>query len=532
MSFSGTLGSDFMKLAQLPESKKPTLINFAATDFLSLKESLIGYIKAVYPLEYQYFVESDLGMMFIELIAYQGAVMSMKADMLANENFFATASQRSSMKKLLQLIGVRMRGPVSAATDAQITFDESPIRDHPYIMSPANRVISTVSPVDGAALSFTLYKVVNGLADTANSTGNISLYDVESDNSNDTSTIYSNLVLQEGALVTDRGEFAATEAVKTIKLTQSPVVDASIEVFINSNTATASGAYTEVANVYFASGLSDKIFELVYDEDYAATIVFGDGRVGISPDDTASYFVSYRVGGGARGNIAKRSLNTTINSTSNGISKQGTITNISVAVGGSNAETLEHAKKWAPLTFRRQDRLVTLEDYTVFANTYISTWGTIGKAIAATRKAYASANTLDIYVLEKASDLQLQKATPNFKTELLAAIAPKKMATDEIVIVDGLIRTFDLVTTIIVDKEQEHNKGGIISKVRNKILNFLNVDNRTFGEPLIIAEINRTIFEIDEVIYSTIDNLQQDVRVDFNEIIQLNNLTINIDFID
>ena len=93
-------------------------MNFAATDFLSLRKSIIKYIKAVYPTEYQYFVEADLGMMFIELVAYMGSIMSMKADMLANENFFATAQQRSSVKKLMQLIGIRMRGPLSAAADA------------------------------------------------------------------------------------------------------------------------------------------------------------------------------------------------------------------------------------------------------------------------------------------------------------------------------------------------------------------------------------------------------------------------------
>jgi hypothetical protein len=120
MNFSGTINSDFMKLAEIPESKRPTLINFAATDFVSLRNSLIEYAKAVYPLEYEYFVESDLGMMFIELVAYMGSVMSMKADMLANENFFATATQRGSIIKLLQLIGVRLRGPLSAAADAQL----------------------------------------------------------------------------------------------------------------------------------------------------------------------------------------------------------------------------------------------------------------------------------------------------------------------------------------------------------------------------------------------------------------------------
>ena len=80
MSFSGTVASDFMKLSEIPISKRPTLINFAATDFLSIRNSLIDYAKAVYPLEYQYFTESDLGMMFIELVAYMGSVMSMKAD--------------------------------------------------------------------------------------------------------------------------------------------------------------------------------------------------------------------------------------------------------------------------------------------------------------------------------------------------------------------------------------------------------------------------------------------------------------------
>ncbi len=60
----------------------------------------------------------------------------------------------------------------------------------------------------------------------------------------------------------------------------------------------------------------------------------------------------------------------------------------------------------------------------------------------------------------------------------------------------------------------------------------MNVDNRSFGENFSVAEINRQIFEVEEVRYSTIDNVGQDVSVDFNEIIQLNNLTINIELLD
>lgn len=523
MNFSGTISSDFMKLANIPVSKRPSQINFAATDFLSLRDSLIDYAKVVYPDDYKYFVESDLGMMFLEITAYMGAVMSMKADMLANENFLATAKQRSSIKKLLELIGVRMRGPLSSAADAKLTFTTDVENE---TIEPVSRVITVTSPEDGGNLSFTLYKVVNGLVDTVNSTGNITLTDpADADGK-----IYTNLVIQEGALVDEQGEFAATEGIKTIKLSQGPVVEGSIGVFVTSPNAANTGAYTEVPNIYYASGSSDKIFEVVYDDEYNATVVFGDGSVGTSPEDTASFRVEYRVGGGTRGNLEKDAINTSVGVTPS--RQTGTLTNTSKATGGTNAETVEHAKKYAPLTFRRQDRLVTLEDYSVFANTFISNFGTVGKATAATRKAYASANTIDIYVLEKASDLQLQRATTNFKTQLLDAINKKKMATDDVAIVDGLIRTLDLAVSIQIDREEEENQNAIKSKVRDKILTYMNADNRDFGQDLNIAELNRQIFEVDEVRFSSVDNLDQNVTIDFNEIAQLNNLSINIILLD
>jgi hypothetical protein len=60
----------------------------------------------------------------------------------------------------------------------------------------------------------------------------------------------------------------------------------------------------------------------------------------------------------------------------------------------------------------------------------------------------------------------------------------------------------------------------------------MNVDNREFGEDFSVADVNRQIFEVEEVRFSTIDNIDQDITIDFNEIIQLNNLTINIELLD
>ena len=63
------------------------------------------------------------------------------------------------------------------------------------------------------------------------------------------------------------------------------------------------------------------------------------------------------------------------------------------------------------------------------------------------------------------------------------------------------------------------------------MLNYLSIDNTEFGEDLIVADLNRQIFQVDEVRFSTLDNVDQDVRIDFNEIIQLNNLIINVEYL-
>ena len=524
MNLSGTLSSDFMKLAKLPLRKKANLINFANSDFVSLRQSLIDYAKAAYPNEYEYFIESDLGIMFLELVAYMGSVMSMKADMLANENILQTAKKRSSVKKLLDLIGVKMRGPLSSAADAGITFSTAP-GAKTITIPAATRVVSTTSPEDGEALSFTLYKVTNGLIDPLNNT----TADLQI-TTNIGETFYNDLALQEGALSTESGTFDSTEEQKTIQLSQFPVVDGSIQVYIDSTNTDVAGGYTQVENVFFASGSTDRVYEVVYDDNYGATIVFGNGLAGVSPNPGSTYFVTYRVGGGSRGNISRNAINNTLDIDA-GTGITSTLTNTSVATGGANAETVERAKKYAPLTFRRQDRIVTLEDYSSFSNSFISSWGTVGKATAATRKAYASGNIIDIYILEKASDFQLRKATPTFKSNLLSAINKKKMVTDEVVIVDGLVRTLDLVVTIKIDEEEENNQSTITGKVRDKILSYMNVDNREFGQALNLSELNRQIFEINQVRFSTIDNVDKDILVDFNEIIQLNNLTINVDLL-
>ena len=531
MNFNGTVSSDFMKLArEFDSAKKASLINYAGSDFNSIRTNLVNYVKSVYPLDYNNFVSSDLGVMLIDLVAYIGAVTSMKADFLANENYLRTAKNRNSIKKLLELIGVRMKGPTAAIANAKLTFPSDAFVSDPgaTLTIPAtSRVITVSSPEDGEPLSFTLYKVTNGLLENSNADSSIEL--LKSESVNQEGIIFNNLVLLEGALVKKTGKFNADFGIKSINLELAPIVEGSVEVFIEGVSDTR-GRYTETENLFFVSGTDSKVFQLVADDDFRATVVFGDNAVAKSPAPGDTFTVTYRVGGGQRGNIGESFINAPLPLTiPGGASLQATLENTSVATGGANAETIDQAKKYAPLSFRRQDRLVTLSDYNSFCNSFRTNYGLVGKSVTAVRRAFSSANIIDIYVLEKANDLQLKKASPVFKRDLLEAIEPKKMITDDVVIVDGLVRTLDLVTTIRVSRELLEDEEAIKTKVANVITKYFSVGNRDFGESFIPQELAREIFALPEVVFATIDNYPQRVFVDFNEFIQLNNYTINIE---
>jgi len=529
MGFSGTVGSDYMKLSVMPETLKKEFVDFGATDFTSLRQSMINYIKAVYPNDYQNFNEADLGMMLVELMAYMGSVMSYKADMLAHENYLPTAKKRESVQRLLKLIGVTMKGPISSAADANITLESAVPGGRTLDVTPTERVVSISSPEDGQNVDFTLYRLKpgEGRLFTATEDGYLRLPISESIGTAGKS--WDNLVLLEGTLVSEEGSFINSETVKKIQLTEGPVVEGSVEVVITSNDTNTNGAYEQVDNIYFASGSNSKVFQVDYDEDFLATVSFGDGVVGANPDDGASYFITYRVGGGTRGNMRKNAIQLSrVYSDSTGARHQAELTNRDAATGGQNAETVEHAKRYGPLVFRRQDRLVTLEDYNTYCNSFIGSNGAIGKASARTRKAFCSANIIDVFVLSKATDSQFQKVSAALKLELLEEINKRKMITDEVVLVNGLIRTLDLVVKVAINENDYFRREEIKGKISKKIENHFSVANSEFGKSFNKAELLREVFEVEEVLYGSIDNVADTIAVQPNEIIQLNNIVIQI----
>jgi hypothetical protein len=532
MKFDGTVKSDFLKFLPNELESKERFIDFTSSDFVSLRNNLLRYVRANFPRDYTNFNESDFGILLVELMAAVGHIQSHKADYLANENFLRTARERSSVKKLMELIGIRMKGPIAAAANAQLSFTPAGANVSGLELGVNQRTINVTSPLDGGALSYTLYKVKSdGSIDLENTNTSLDFVFEETDN-----PVISSAILLEGALVVERGTFRSPNVVKTVRLSQSPYIEKSAQVFIEGDSATQ-GIYTEEESIYFASSFDDKVYQVVSNDSGNATVVFGDNLVGKTPAVGDSYTILYRVGGGSRGNIPESYINALVEGTSRVVNSTNapgvtvTVENISQGTGGAEAESIARVKRYGPLRFRSQNRLVTLKDYVGFANRFASNYGSTGKATASVRKAYSSANNIDIFVLEKASSTQLRQATQEYKRQLLEAIAPLKMLTDEPIIVDGLIRTVDLDITIKLEKRFRRQQNVLLTTVSNIVRRFMSIDNREFGVPLNPQDIIRSILKNPKIRFATVDNIEGQINAEFNEIIQLNNVSVRAELI-
>ena len=527
-AFDGTVQSDFMRLGQIQELAKSQLIDYSVADFDEFKEALMDYVKAVYPDDYNNFVQSDLGVVFIELFAYLASVLSLKADFLANESYLSTVKTPENLRKVLELIGVKMKGPIASKATALLTPESSvSFAGGDTLTIPSNqRTVTTTSQRDNTQLTYTLYKInkATGLIDEATTaqTGDLLLdYNSYGEGSN-----FTGLVLLEGTYKTLQGTFSTAQSSKRIRVPDPSIIEGSI--FVSSGDE----VYSEIQSLSLASGSTDAVFEKIYNDDYSCSLLFGDDIRGKNPQNGQDYTVVYRVGGGNRGDIVEGAIRTQVNGLKNGSAPvECTITNTTVAAGGANAETVAHAKKYAPYFFRTQYRAVTGEDYTAIANSYAGTTGQTGKALAVARQSGAGGNMIDIYVLAKATDTQLQRASLPFKSDLLNHLNSYKMLTDELTIVDGLVRTVDLVATVFVDRNKLALQENVKADVSRSITEYLSYDSMDFGKPLRFPELANFVMNNPDVRFFKVTNYDEDIFVNFNEIIQLNNFELNFEFV-
>jgi predicted phage baseplate assembly protein len=92
-------------------------------------------------------------------------------------------------------------------------------------------------------------------------------------------------------------------------------------------------------------------------------VVFGNGVFGQRPDETTTVIATYRVGGGAVGNVAAETLIQPRPLPGKSIAWLVDVTNPLPASGGRDLESRDHARRLAPAIFQKPLVAVTEADY-------------------------------------------------------------------------------------------------------------------------------------------------------------------------
>jgi hypothetical protein len=95
-------------------------IKYVNRDFTSLRNSLVDYTKTYFPNTYNDFTPSSPGMMFMEMAAYVGDVLSFYVDNQFQETFIQYARQSQNLYDLAYMMGYKPKATTAATTQLDV----------------------------------------------------------------------------------------------------------------------------------------------------------------------------------------------------------------------------------------------------------------------------------------------------------------------------------------------------------------------------------------------------------------------------
>jgi hypothetical protein len=299
--------------------------------------------------------DSNQGQVLIQLMAYVGNTINYMIGRRAQESYIVTARLRSSLIRLANLLNYRIRRRTGARTTLRFSLKAGEVlADQLFI--PSGTQVATAGGIPFITL-------VDAVIDPA-------LDD-------DPGKTYVDVEAIQGEWVTSDYTLPANVPPSyRIEVGDSSIEDReeSIRVYVGLESLTSAqlengvNRWGEVTS-FIDSQSADRHFVVIYGLDDKISLQFGDGVFGtIPPGPVAGSGASVlRVKHlrtlGREGNISAIGVINTLRSTFTGSSKL-TVSNITVASGGDDAQSTEKIRQLAPALFRTGDRAVTREDFT------------------------------------------------------------------------------------------------------------------------------------------------------------------------
>lgn len=468
----------------------PVAIDYTNKDYASLRAALFELARYRLP-EWTDRSPADLGALLIDLFAYLGDVVLYYQDRIANESFVQTAVERRSLMHLLRLIGYELHAATSAAADLQLTFNVSGLSGATPVSIVSGARFRATAPTDNPRLFEYL--------------GPDLIIDIMSDQVAPGAVgtaIYAGLpVRQCEAVPTEVLGSSTGEPNQRFTLARAPLlVDTLVlEVEEGGNWVTWDLRESFIYNTdgegrVTVSSPDARDYTLQLDENGAATAVFGDGTYGRRPPTgTNNLRATYRVGGGAAGNVAAGTITQAVTP----ITRLTSVTNTNAASGGADAETTEHARQWGPMSYRSCNRAVTLEDFVALAFQ--------AGGVAKVRARSVGWNRIELYVAPEGD--VCAPVPEDLRRRLISWFEERRMAGTTVDIFDARPVTVDVTLDVIGD--QRYRNESVRQAVEDATRAWLAFSRVDFGTALYLSDLYAVIEAVAGVMSVTITQFRR-----------------------
>lgn len=514
-----------IEISPLAESKKIKTskiinLNYTNQDFWSMKSRIIDFINqrfgpdgTVLPNTFNDLVEGSIAIMIIESLAFLADTQSFKLDQIVNELFIDTVTEPENAFRLSKLIGFNPQPPIAARSSWVAQINNTLITD---VSIPTPVTISIVA--DDQPITIELFAM----------------------DSNDNPIFDDDIVIPAGSAVnqtiiglegkTFTEEFSGTGNVsQSIQLPSSPVIYDSIRVEVD-------GVLWEQVD-YFTDSQPRKEYRVEFNSEYIGFVIFGNNSAGLIPSQGSRIRITYRVGGGVRGNIVTGFVETQRQVFVPGLefSIPVSFRNYTKGEFGYDGDTIEDIRRKLPAWIRTQNRAVTGLDYKTLADQFSTAYyGQVGKATAVLRNHGCAGNVIDLYILAKDNNDNLSIASNGLKVALNDEITQKKMLTHFVCIKNGSIILADITVDITLDKSLRKFESEFRVNILNKINNFFSLYAWEYGKTLRDSDLIKEISDIKEIETTEItfttndeDNSGSTVTAKYYEIIRPDTITLS-----
>jgi phage-related baseplate assembly protein len=433
--------------------------NYQARDAGALLAAMRALIPDTLPEWTGFDSKVDFGTVLLELFAHMGDVIGYYADAVANESFLGTAQTRRSVIEHLRLIGYRLAPAAPAAALLTVTLKTAP--KSPVMIRPG-AAFGTAGRTDAPVVRFE-YTGAQDLTLTFNDALRATITVEEGRRISEVVGIGDGSPYQRFALLHPQLILRSANRQQDLVLTDS-----------------TNRAWTLRDTLAF-SRPDQTDFSVEIDELDRAEVVFGEQ----APDRGAILQATYRVGGGAQGNVAAHTIETILDAPA--LATAGaTVTNVARATGGAERETIDHAVRHAPAVYRSMGRAVTAADYEALALAF----GGVGKVRAS---AELPLGAVTLYLAPQGGGL----VSDVLAGGLVSYFEDKRPIGTRVSVQS--VDWVPIFMTAEVDVQTYYSGPQVLEQVRQAVQQVLAFDRVSFGQVVYLSKFFEAIEAVDGV---------------------------------